>query len=203
MEDIKWIEIVKITPYENNPRNNDLAVDGVKKSIQEFGFKVPLVLDKKGVIITGHTRFEAAKRLGMEKVPCVIADDLTEEKARAFRLADNRTAEMAEWNFDLLNQELKELEEAGEDLTEYGFVQINSLLDEAETHTEEFDDDLFEDFETLFVSYKLLVDRGQEVIINSYLDQFKGKGDRPEEMLITKLKIEAEKEGLLRDYESM
>ena len=111
---IKNIKVEQLIPYINNPRRNDEAVDKVKASIQEFGFKVPLVIDKNNVVVTGHTRLKAAKLLGMEEVPCVVADDLTEAQIKAFRIADNRVAEYAEWDEELLKIELDELEDESE-----------------------------------------------------------------------------------------
>lgn len=99
-------KINEVIPYEKNPRKNDQAVEYVANSIKEFGFKVPVVIDSQGVVIAGHTRLKAAKRLGLEEVPCIVADDLSEEQIKAFRLADNKVAEKAEWDFDLLNDEL-------------------------------------------------------------------------------------------------
>lgn len=90
------ISTSKIVPYENNPRKNDKAVKKVKKSIEEFGFKVPVILDKNNVIVTGHTRLKAAKELNLKEVPCVYANDLTDEQIKAFRIADNRVSEDAE-----------------------------------------------------------------------------------------------------------
>jgi site-specific DNA-methyltransferase (adenine-specific) len=98
-----------IREYENNPRDNEAAVDAVAESISLYGFKVPIVIDRDGVIVTGHTRHKAARKLGLSEVPCIVADDLNEEQIRAFRLADNMVAEKAEWDFDLLLGELKEL----------------------------------------------------------------------------------------------
>ena len=98
-----------IKPYEKNPRKNDNAVEYVANSIKEFGFKVPIVIDKDGVIVAGHTRYKASKKLGLEKVPCIIADDLTDEQIKAYRLADNKVGESAKWNDDLLNAELSEI----------------------------------------------------------------------------------------------
>jgi len=99
----------ELKPYPNNPRNNSKAVAPVKESILKFGFKVPLVVDKNNVIVCGHTRYYASKEIGLEKVPCVVADDLTQEQIDAFRLVDNRTAEFAEWNFDKLAEELSSI----------------------------------------------------------------------------------------------
>lgn len=101
--------INEIKEYENNPRNNDNAVEYVAKSIKEFGFKVPIVIDKENVIIAGHTRYKASKLLGITDIPCIIADDLTEEQIKAFRLVDNKSAEFATWDMDLLNIELESI----------------------------------------------------------------------------------------------
>ena len=98
-----------IKPYEKNPRKNDNAVEYVANSIKEFGFKVPIVIDKDGVIVAGHTRYKASKKLGLEKVPCIIADDLTDEQIKAYRLADNKVGESAKWDEGLLGTELSEI----------------------------------------------------------------------------------------------
>ena len=104
--DIKNVSIYDIAPYEDNPRKNEDAVQVVMNSIKEFGIKQPLVLDENNVIVVGHTRFEAAKRLGYKEVPCVIASDLTEEQITAYRLADNKTNEYSKWDMQLLSGEL-------------------------------------------------------------------------------------------------
>ena len=109
----------ELIPYANNPRDNAGAVDAVAASIDEFGFKVPIVIDKDGVIVAGHTRTLAAEKLGLETVPCIVADDLTDEQIKAFRLADNKTAELASWDFTKLEQELAELSEV--DMEQFGF----------------------------------------------------------------------------------
>lgn len=115
--------IEAIRPYPNNPRNNKKAVAAVAASIKEFGFKVPIVVDTAGVIITGHTRREAALSLGMKTVPVIVADDLTEAQIRAFRLADNKVSEFSEWDEDALAEELAQLDEAalGIDMADIGF----------------------------------------------------------------------------------
>lgn len=100
----------ELIPYINNPRVNDNAVDAVASSIKNFGFKVPIVVDKDNEIIAGHTRLKAAKKIGLEEVPCIVADDLTEAQVKAFRIADNRTSEFAQWDYELLEIELEELE---------------------------------------------------------------------------------------------
>jgi len=120
------IELRKLTdvkPYPNNPRSNDDAVDAVAKSIREFGFRQPIVVDTEGVIICGHTRFKAAQKLGLEKVPVHVAKDLMPEQIKAYRIADNKTAELAEWNYDLLPIELADLQACNYDLGLLGFDQ--------------------------------------------------------------------------------
>ena len=134
--------ITEITPYEKNPRKNDEAVEYVANSIKEFGFKVPIVIDKDGVIVAGHTRYKAAQELGLEKLPCIIADDLTEEQVKAFRLADNKVGELAEWDFDLLNDELDGIFDI--DMSDFGF-ELN--LDEEEP-AEIVEDEVPEEVET-------------------------------------------------------
>lgn len=100
----------ELQPYENNPRKNDNAVPYVAKSIEKYGFKNPIIIDKNGVIVAGHTRYLASIELGLDKVPCIIADDLTEEQIKEFRLVDNKTSEFAGWDFDMLADELQELD---------------------------------------------------------------------------------------------
>lgn len=118
---IKELRIEELKPYENNPRINDNAVEAVANSIKEFGFKVPIVIDNDNVIIAGHTRLKAAQKLGLDKVPCIIAADLTPEQVKAFRVADNKTAEIAEWDMELLEQELAELQDMDFDMEQFGF----------------------------------------------------------------------------------
>lgn len=129
-------KLTELKEYERNPRKNDQAVDAVAASIREFGFKVPIIIDKDGVIVAGHTRLKAAKKLGLDTVPCIIADDLTPEQIQAFRLADNKTAELAEWDPDLLLQELGSLtinmEQFGFDDTEIPEIDGEVYEDEYE-----------------------------------------------------------------------
>lgn len=116
--EIVYIDINDLKPYKHNPRRNDEAVQVVANSIKEFGFKVPIVIDTKNEIVAGHTRIKAALSLGLTSVPCIIADDLNEAQIRAFRLADNKVAELSAWDLDLLNLELTEIEL---DMSEFGF----------------------------------------------------------------------------------
>ena len=108
-------------PYERNPRRNDAAVEKVAASIREFGWDSAIVVDRDGVIIAGHTRLKAAKRLGLAEVPVIVRADLTPEQARALRLADNKTGEFAEWDEALLGEELVALAEAQVDMEQFGF----------------------------------------------------------------------------------
>lgn len=129
---IEYVDIEKITPYQYNPRKNDKAVEFVMNSIKEFGFKVPMVITSGGVVITGHTRLKAAKKLGIKEVPCIIADDLSEEQQNAFRLADNETSEQAKWNKEMLEEEMKKLLDIF-DMTDFGFpIQIDDIDIETE-----------------------------------------------------------------------
>jgi len=110
-----------IKPYEKNPRQNDDAVEAVAASIREFGFRQPIVVDADGVIICGHTRFKAAQQLELAKVPVHVATDLTPDQIRAYRIADNKTGELATWDMELLPIEIAELQSAGIDWSLLGF----------------------------------------------------------------------------------
>jgi DNA modification methylase len=118
---VEMVSVDSIQPYENNPRINEAGVDTVAKSIQEFGFRQPIVVDANRVIVVGHTRFKAALKLGLKELPVHIAKELTPEQARAYRIADNQTATLSQWNDDLLIQELQELQKQDFDLDLTGF----------------------------------------------------------------------------------
>lgn len=155
-----------IKQYEKNPRKNDGAVDAVANSISQFGFKVPVVIDKENVIVCGHTRYKAAEKLGLKTVPCVIADDLTEEQIKAYRLADNKVGELAEWDFDLLSDELDGVFDI--DMSEFGF---------AENNRSNFIDDLYDQMvgehevnqSTFGVSFYF--DKKYEAAVNGYIKE--------------------------------
>lgn len=123
---IIYVDVKDIVEYDKNPRKNDKAVKPVADSIKEFGFRVPIVLDKNNVIIAGHTRLKAAKRLKMTEVPCIIAEDLNDDQVKAFRLVDNKTSEFADWDLELLMEELKDIEI---DMTEFGFIEEKTIKD--------------------------------------------------------------------------
>ena len=134
-KELSWLK-----PYANNPRDNASAVEPVANSIKEFGFKVPIVATADGEIINGHTRFKAALKLNLEKVPVIIADDLTDEQIKAFRLADNKTSEFAEWDLELLFSELSEINNL--DMTLFGFNDEDYRLDDFEEDDEPIDNDV-------------------------------------------------------------
>lgn len=140
--DIVNLKLEELKPYEKNPRKNAEAVKYVAESIRQFGFKVPIVIDKNNVIVAGHTRYKAAKKLGIREVPCIIADDLTDEQVKAFRLADNKVAEKAEWDFDLLFDELDDI--LNIDMEALGF-EFDVEDEEAQATEDEFDSELPEE----------------------------------------------------------
>ncbi|MCC5828948.1 MAG: ParB N-terminal domain-containing protein [Phycisphaeraceae bacterium] len=140
--DVQLRKIDDIRPYERNPRLNDKAVDAVAESLREFGFRQPIVIDADGVIIVGHTRWKAARQLGLAKVPVHVATDLTPEQIRAYRIADNKTGEIAEWDLEILPIELNELRElasgGGFDMGVLAFdeEELGKLLNSAQGVTE-------------------------------------------------------------------
>ena len=116
-------DIDKVKPYANNPRNNDDAVEATANSIKEFGWQQPIVVDKNGVIIAGHTRLKAAKKLKLKQVPVTVAENLTDEQIKAYRLADNKTGELADWDVDMLNGELNDI--INIDMEDFGFDELD------------------------------------------------------------------------------
>lgn len=145
-DDLKIIykEIDELIPYINNPRNNTNAVNAVASSIKNFGFKVPIVVDRENEIVTGHTRLLAAKKLGMSEVPVVVADDLSDAEVKAFRLADNKVSELSGWDWSLLESELDELEDLDLefDMEEFGFDLLSESGEYTDVLEDEFDDEL-------------------------------------------------------------
>ncbi len=140
---VRNIPIEKIKPYENNPRRvPDIALKSLVKSILEFGFKVPLVLDENNVIVTGHTRLLAARELGMTEIPCIVADDLTPEQIKAFRLADNKTSELTGWDFEKLDIEIEELAMLDVDMSDFGF-QLGEVVQDDMKENKEIDTEGF------------------------------------------------------------
>lgn len=135
---IVYKNVDELIPYVNNPRINDHAVDTVASSIKNFGFKVPIIIDAKNEIVAGHTRLKAAKKLGMKEVPAIVADDLTDEQIKAYRLVDNKTGEFADWDFDVLTAELDGITM---DMEDFGFgeqlpdIDIDGIFEE---HIDEY-----------------------------------------------------------------
>lgn len=173
---IRELDINELVEYEDNPRENAQAVEPVAESIKQFGFKVPIVIDKDNVIITGHTRLRAAKMLGMERVPTIQADDLTEDQVKAFRLADNKTAELAEWDMTKLANELSVIFDI--DMTALGF--------EDNEFSDVYADDFGEDFElpdgeqnpirtmtfTLHREQKELIEYAMQLVENDIIETY-------------------------------
>lgn len=155
---IIYRNIEDLNPYENNPRMNNQAVEYVKKSIQEFGFKIPIIIDKNNTIVCGHTRYKACKDLDIYKIPCIMADDLTDKQIKAFRLADNKSSELAVWDSKRLEIELQELTKSDElNIKEFGFLTNEQEFFKNDTQQEKFEHE--EDNEEY----------------NNFLDKFKDK----------------------------
>ncbi len=133
------IKIDEIKPYKNNPRINTQTIDKVAQSIKDYGFKNPIILDKNNEIICGHTRFEAAKQLNLEKVPCIIAKDLTPKQVKEYRLVDNKTSELSWWDFDKLNEEI---EKYNLDVFDYGFKDFSLEEDYNDSNSKDSEIDL-------------------------------------------------------------
>ena len=186
---IIYKNVEEIIPYENNPRNNEEAIEYVANSIKEFGFKNPIIIDKENVIIAGHTRLLACKKLGIEKVPVIVADDLTEEQIKAFRIADNKVSEKAGWDLDKLKLELEDLDF---DMTDFGFgdFELSMLLDDVEP--EPYDDDDISEYTENSDDYL----KGKRVII-SY------SSEAGEEFLKNLFKVDGDLKVLYRVEELM
>lgn len=163
---IVYKQLDELQAYENNPRDNDGAVAAVAASIKTFGWKQPIVIDVAGVIVAGHTRAKAAAQLGLQAVPCVIADDLTEDEIRAYRLADNKTAELAGWEIDKLEAELATLSEM--DMTAFGF-KTNG--DEEDAPKER--DDLSDNVNAI---YEVIVECADEYEQEEIFNRLNGEG---------------------------
>ena len=145
---IKNMKTLSLIPYENNPRNNEGAIQYVANSIKQFGFKVPIVIDKNNVIVSGHTRWLAAQALELEEVPCLVADDLTPEQVKAFRLADNKVAEKSSWDYAKLGKEIEDLLEIdlGFELTDIGFGEFEISALTGDFEPDGFDDELVQEY---------------------------------------------------------
>lgn len=139
---VQSMKIDEVKPYPNNPRNNDDGVEAVANSIKEFGWQQPIVVDKDNVIIVGHTRYKAAKKLGMKEVPVVVANNLTPEQVKAYRLADNKTGELTDWDMSLLDDELGDI--ADINMSDFGF-DLDIPEDKEEVQEDDFDEEVPEE----------------------------------------------------------
>ena len=173
--------------YENNPRNNDNAVDKVAESIKEFGFNVPVVIDKNDVVITGHTRIKACRKLNIENIPTIKAGDLSPEQVKAYRLADNKIGELAEWDFNMLENELEQLSEMDLDfdMTDFGFTSEDMNKSLLSGEEDEYLDINFEGKEgntsfdrKLTFSNKtvIITEEEEEMLVEVFEDYVKEKG---------------------------
>lgn len=143
--EVQNLKIDDIKPYENNPRNNLDAIDATANSIKEFGWQQPIVVDKDMVIIAGHTRLLAAKKLGYDTVPVVVASNLSDEQVRAYRLADNKTGELAEWDLSLLDEELEAIIDI--DMSDYGFNFDDTEVDDIDVSDKDLSETFNEKYE--------------------------------------------------------
>lgn len=141
--EIVYRKLNELKPYENNPRINEEAVEYVANSIKEFGFKVPLVITADGVIVAGHTRYRASKELGLSEVPCIVADDLTDEQIKAFRIADNKTASKSAWDYDKLKLELEDIDM---NMLDFGFEEFELSMIMGDYMPERYDEELVKQY---------------------------------------------------------
>lgn len=132
---IVYKKLDELHPYANNPRFNDEAVEYVANSIKEFGFQNPIICKSDGEIICGHTRYKASLELGLKEVPCIVADDLTDEQVKAYRLADNKVSEKSQWNYELLDEELDNILDI--DMSDFDFIDTKIDWDNVDEINEE------------------------------------------------------------------
>lgn len=170
--DVISMAISDIKPYPNNPRKNDDAVTATANSIKEFGWQQPIIVDKDNIIIAGHTRYKAAKQLNMDKVPVVVAKNLSKEQVKAYRLADNKTGEIADWDSEFLEDELANIIDF--DMEDFGFEQIKNNVN--------IDDIFFDDEEqqkkdnALYLKWenkKVVVSQDTLLFLNNKLNEYK------------------------------
>lgn len=195
MEDnLKYLNVADLIPYENNPRNNDEAVNYVAKSIEEFGFKVPIVVDKNNIVVAGHTRLKASKKLGLEKVPVIIADDLNDEQVKAFRLADNKVAELAQWDEEALKVEMEQI---AMDMQQFGFdEELEEKVEETSSYTNRIEVPFYEPTGN-DMSLKELVDTSKRDALMLEIQQ----ADIPED--VQEFLIMASQRHLVFDYRNI
>lgn len=164
-EEIVYKKVSELKLNPKNPRKNDGAVDTVAKSIEEFGFKNPLIIDENNVVWCGNTRLKASRKLGLKEVPCIVANDLTEEQIRKLALIDNKSSEIAEWDFDLLSEELLDL-----DMSEF---ELDWNIEEKEELNEIERKDLSE---TIKEQFELIIDCDNEEVLEQLYNELTERG---------------------------
>ena len=179
MRTITKIKIEDIKPYAENPRNMELSLPKVKESISNFGFNQPVLLDKKNIIITGHTRYSAAKELGFTELPCIIVDELTPNEIRAYRIADNKVGQDSSWDVSLLKAELQRLRLDNFPITQTGYsdVELENLeieLDKIKvTTTPELSSIEAPNFSDAMVNLNFTMKPQERLVVMNYLDYHK------------------------------
>lgn len=153
--------VSELIPYVNNARKNDNAVDAVASSIKNYGFKQPIVIDSFGEVVAGHTRLKAAKKLNMKEVPVIVADDLTPAQVKAYRIADNRVGELAEWDMELLQLELSDVEEFT------GFEELT--FDEKEKEITDISD-------KIKITFQVIIECQNELDLERTFEQLRSEG---------------------------
>ena len=162
-------KVQELKGYSNNPRKNAQAIEAVANCIKEFGFLVPIVIDTNNIIVAGHTRLKAAQKLEMQTVPCILADDLTPEQIRAFRLVDNKVGELADWKFDKLEQELAEI---NIDMGRFGFEDENITIEPTEEADDNFDSDMVTMSFQLHEKQKELIEQAMQEVQKDICETF-------------------------------
>lgn len=184
--EIRYTDPKSLIPYENNPRDNRLAIEDVANSIKEYGFTSPILVNEEMVILAGHTRREAAILAGLDSVPYIIIDGLTEAQQKAYRLADNKLSELSIWDEDLLKQELEDLMSEDYDISLTGFtdVDLSGLFPEEDPVKEEEDNTPAEEKTTLpmlrFGSNSVRITQDELIMLsnryNEYVEAEPGEG---------------------------
>ena len=180
MRTITNLKINEIKPYESNPRNSELSLPKVKDSIKNFGFNQPILVDKDNVIITGHTRYKAAKELELDNVPCIIVTDLSEQQIKAYRIADNKVGQDSSWDVSLLKEELQKLRLENFPVTQTGYsdVELENLEVELEkikatTTTEKLQTIEPPNFSDAMVNLNFTMKPQERVVVMNWLDYYK------------------------------
>ena len=180
MRTITNLKINEIKPYESNPRNSELSLPKVKDSIKNFGFNQPILIDKDNVIITGHTRYKAAKELELDNVPCIIVTDLSEQQIKAYRIADNKVGQDSSWDVSLLKEELQKLRLENIPVTQTGYsdVELENLEVELEkikatTTTEKLQTIEPPNFSDAMVNLNFTMKPQERVVVMNWLDYYK------------------------------